>query len=143
MLINKVRCCWIEDAIDNNFVPLEARMIKSIPLCFTDAEDKLYWPSMMDGAYSIKASYRFLIDNEMISNVSPLALSHPKSTWKGLWKLRIPNRTKTLMWRAISNALPQPESTWLREKSFLMLPASFAARTEVYIACPLVMPKAE
>ena len=81
-------------------------MIKSIPLCFTDAEDKLYWSSMVDGAYTVKAGYRFLIDNELIPNVSPLAPYHPKSTWKGLWKLRIPNKTKTLMWRAISNALP-------------------------------------
>ena len=106
VLIEKERCCGIEDAIDNNFIPLEARMIKSIPLCFTNAEDKLYWPSMVDGAYSVKAGYRFLIDNELISNVNPLASPHLKSTWKGLWKLRIPNRTKTLMWRAISNALP-------------------------------------
>ena len=61
---------------------------------------------MVDGAYSVKAGYKFLIIEELIPNVSPLTPSYPKSTWKGLWKLRIPNRTKTLIWRAISDALP-------------------------------------
>ncbi|KAK7832298.1 hypothetical protein CFP56_026625 [Quercus suber] len=71
MLIDKERCCWIEDVVDNNFIPHEARMIKSITLCFSNAEDKLYWPSMVDRAYSIKAGYRFLIDDELIPNLYP------------------------------------------------------------------------
>lgn len=32
VLIDKERSCWIEDAVDNNFLPHDARMIKSIPL---------------------------------------------------------------------------------------------------------------
>lgn len=89
-------------------MPHEARMIKSIPLCFTDAEDKLYWPSMVDGVYVVKVEYRLLIKNKLISNAGPLTPPppNPKSTWKGLWKLRIPNKTKTLVWRAILDALP-------------------------------------
>ena len=51
MLIDNERSRWIEDAIDNNFMPLS------------------------------------------------------KNTWKGLWKLRIPNRTKTLMWRTNLNEI--------------------------------------
>lgn len=81
-------------------------MIKSIPLCFTDVKDKLYWSSKVDGVYLVKARYRLLIEDELISNAGPLTASHPKRTWKGIWKFSIPNRTKTLMWRAISDALP-------------------------------------
>nr|POF10200.1 hypothetical protein CFP56_14140 [Quercus suber] len=79
MLIDKERCCWIEDVVDNNFIPHEARMIKSITLCFSNAEDKLYWPSMVDRAYSIKAGYRFLIDDELIPNdePKPISIYHP------------------------------------------------------------------
>ena len=51
VLIDNERSHWIEDAIDNNFMPLS------------------------------------------------------KNTWKGLWKLRIPNRTKTLMWRTNLNEI--------------------------------------
>lgn len=77
MLIDKVRSCWIEDAVDNNFIPHEARMIKSIPLCFTDAEDKLYWPSMVDGVYVVKIEYRLLIKDKLISNAGPLTPPPP------------------------------------------------------------------
>ena len=106
VLIDKENRCWIDDTVDNNFNPHEARMIKSIPLCLTDGDDKLFWPSMVDGAYSVKAGYRFLVDAEQVPNVSPLPPSHQKSFWKGLWKLKVPNRIKTLLWRAISDALP-------------------------------------
>nr|POE85873.1 putative ribonuclease h protein [Quercus suber] len=36
--------------------------------------------------------------------VSPGLL--PKSAWRVLWNLKVPNRIKTLLWRAISDALP-------------------------------------
>ena len=41
--------------------------------------------------------------------MNPLPPSHPKSIWRRLWKLKVPNRTKTLLWHAISDAFP----TWL------------------------------
>ena len=37
-------------------------------------------------------------------NTSDLSLT--KKVWKGIWSLRIPNRVKTLMRRAGSDALP-------------------------------------
>ena len=83
----------------------EAKLIKSIPLCFTNAEDKLYWPSKVDGVYLVKARYRLLFEEELNSNAGTSIVSHLKSTWKGLWKLRIPNRTKILMWPASLDAL--------------------------------------
>ena len=101
VLIDKESHCWIKDAVDNNFVPLEAMLIKSIPLCFTDGEDKLYWPSVVDGAYSVKTGYRFLVDDEQVPYVNPQLPSHLKSIWRGLWKLKVPNKTKMLLWRAI------------------------------------------
>ena len=60
----------------------------------------MYWPGKVDGIYSVKAGYRLLIEDELGSNADPLPPPppKPKSTWKGLWKLRIPNRTKTLLW---------------------------------------------
>nr|POF01688.1 putative ribonuclease h protein [Quercus suber] len=60
----------------------------------------------MDEVYLVKAGYRLLVEEELSSSVSPLPTPHPRSPWKSLWKLRIQSRTKTLMWRAISEALP-------------------------------------
>ena len=105
VLIDKERSRWIEDAIDNNFMPHEAKMIKSILISFTNVEDKLCWPSNVDRVYSIKAEYRLLLEEKLSSNVGTSNVSHSKNTWKGLWKLRIPNRTKTL-WCTNLDAVP-------------------------------------
>ncbi|XP_075633886.1 uncharacterized protein LOC142606415 [Castanea sativa] len=90
-LIDMERRCWIDDAIDNNFLPLEAKLIKSIPLSLNVVEDKLYWRSNVDGIYSVKSGYRLLVDDELSSNVGSSNLSLSKNAWKGLWKLRTPN----------------------------------------------------
>ena len=64
------------------------------------------WGSNLDGLYSVKAGYKLLVSEDLNSNVGVSPVSMPKSSWKGLWNLRTPNRIKTLLWRAISNALP-------------------------------------
>jgi len=60
----------------------------------------------LDGLYSVKAGYKLLVSKDLNSNVVVSLGSMPKSSWKGLWNLNTPNRIKTLLWRAISNALP-------------------------------------
>ena len=102
ILIDKESRCWIVDAVDNNFVPHEAKLIKSIPISIIEADDKLCWSSNMVGIYLVKAGYRLLVNEELNSPVGTSNMPQPKNTWK----LRISNRTKTLMWRAIKDALP-------------------------------------
>ena len=77
VLIDKERGCWIDNAIDNNFLAHKAEVIKSIPLCFTGADDKLYWPSKVDRAYSVKVGYRLLVEDELSPSVGPLPTPHP------------------------------------------------------------------
>lgn len=64
---------------------------------------------MVDWVYSVKAGYRLLVDEELGQIAGPLSPPPSKSLWKGLWKLRIPNRSKKILWHAVSDALP----TWV------------------------------
>ena len=48
-MIDKERRCWIEEAVDNNFLAYEAKLIKVIPLSLNDVEDKLCWRSSVEG----------------------------------------------------------------------------------------------
>ena len=41
ILIDKDQKCWLDEAIDNNFLVHEARQIKAIPLSIRDVDDKL------------------------------------------------------------------------------------------------------
>ncbi|KAL0009992.1 hypothetical protein SO802_005100 [Lithocarpus litseifolius] len=106
ILIDKDRNCWIDEAIDNNFLAHEAKIIKAIPLSLNETEDKLCWCSSVDGQYSVKAGYNLLVCEELNSNAGIANRSLPKSSWKGLWKLKTPSRIKTLLWRANADALP-------------------------------------
>ena len=110
-MIDKENRCWIADVVDNNFMPREAKLIKSIPISIFEANDKLCWPSNMDGIYSVKAEYRLLVNVELIPPVDSAILPQTKNTWKALWKLKIPNRTKTLLWRATKDALPSRQTS--------------------------------
>lgn len=60
----------------------------------------------MDGIYSVESGNRLLVDDELSSNAGSPNLSLSKNTWKRLWKLSTPNRTKTMLWPANVDALP-------------------------------------
>ena len=53
---------WNHELIDGIFTPLEAELIKSLPLSLCEAEDNLFWPFTSNGTYSSKSGYRFLKD---------------------------------------------------------------------------------
>ena len=97
---------WVNEAIDNIFLPHNASLIKAIPICLNDCEDKVFWPHNADGSYSVRSGYRLLLEEEMKESPSVLDLSPTKRIWKGIWSLKVPNRVKTLIWRAGIDSLP-------------------------------------
>nr|POE91040.1 hypothetical protein CFP56_45717 [Quercus suber] len=101
ILIDKAQRCWIEEAVDNNFLAHEAKLIKAIPLSLNEADDKLCWSNNVNGLYSVKAGYNLLVNDELSSNAGASSSSLAKSSWKALWKLKTPNRIKTLLWSVV------------------------------------------
>nr|POF23179.1 putative ribonuclease h protein [Quercus suber] len=106
VLIDKDRHKWLNDTIDNTFLPHEASLIKAIPLCFNDYDDRIFWPLNVDGSYSVKSGYRLLSEEIRNTNPSVSNLAPTKRLWKGIWSLRVPNRVKTLLWQAGTDSLP-------------------------------------
>ena len=51
-LIDPVSGTWDSNLIHGMFIPQEANMIMSIPLCQSFAEDKLSWPFPPSGIYT-------------------------------------------------------------------------------------------
>ena len=60
LLINESTRQWNNEMIDGIYTPVEADMIKSIPLSRCEAEDSLFWPFTNNGIYNSKFGYRFL-----------------------------------------------------------------------------------
>ncbi|XP_075670266.1 uncharacterized protein LOC142640041 [Castanea sativa] len=106
VLIDRDQRCWLSEAINNIFLPHEAALIQSIPLSLCECEEKIFWSHSPDGTYSVKSRYRVLMEEELKGEPSALDLTPTRRLWKGVWGLRVPNRVKTVLWRAGSDALP-------------------------------------
>lgn len=65
ILIDREWRYWIDEAVDNIFLPHKAILIKSIPISLSDCIDKLIWPLNLDGEYSMRSSYRLMLEEEM------------------------------------------------------------------------------
>lgn len=106
VLIDNEHRCWLQEAIDNIFLPHKAVAIKSIPFSLRVCEDKLFWPHSPDGKYSVRSTYKVLMEEKLKETPSPSDLTPTKKIWKGIWSLQVPNRVKTLLWRARTDSLP-------------------------------------
>ena len=92
--------------VDHIFLLHEASLIKAIPLSIDACEDNLFWCRNNNGIYSVKSGYSVILEDEVKDSPSSSDLSLSRKMWRGVWSLRIPNRVKTLLWRAGSDALP-------------------------------------
>ena len=109
VLIDKDNRCWMKETIDNLFLPHEAELILSIPISLSSCEDQMVWPHNPDGLYFVRSGYRRLMEDDRLEVPSTSDLSTTRSLWKGVWGLCVPNRVKTLLWRAGTNSLSSLE----------------------------------
>ena len=64
------------------FAPLEADLILKISLSPTNVEDKLIWPHVSNGVYTVKSGYRFLVKEKAGSRPSLQAQVDTPSVWR-------------------------------------------------------------
>ena len=97
---------WNTRIIDEQFLPFEARSIKSIPLCISSQQDYLHWLIERNRSYSMKSGYKLLCEDSSRGE----ALSSNSTTnmvfWFGIWKLKMLGKVKNFLWRACTNSLP-------------------------------------
>ena len=77
-----------------------------VPLCRGNYEDLLFWPRNPNGVYSVKLGYKLLMECDLEDCLTTSNLSLTKKIWNSIWSLRIPNRVKSLLWRAKLDSLP-------------------------------------
>lgn len=107
-LIDHEQCSWKEAEVDRLFLPIEASIIKAIPLSFSNRCDTIFWPRNHDMVYSVKSEYKLLTEMECGNgvNASSSSMGAMKSIWNGIWKLKVPNQIRLLMWHAGNDSLP-------------------------------------
>ena len=61
-LIDSDSRLWNTSLVDSIFLPFEAQLIKSIPVCHSAQEDFLFWPHSRTGMYQVRSGYNLLCD---------------------------------------------------------------------------------
>ena len=105
-LIDHKLHCWNSELVGDIFLPLEAKVILAIPLSLIDTPDRLFWPMNRSGVYTVKSGYKLLRACDDSESPGPSNQSGNREVWKQIWKLHVPNRIRTLLWRACCNSLP-------------------------------------
>ena len=76
-----------------------ADAILTIPIPSNPRQDKMIWLPNLKGNFSVKSVHKVAYHNV---NNNDQAQSH----WKKLWKAKLPERLKMLLWRIDANAMP-------------------------------------
>ena len=102
-LLDHTLQAWNEDIVREIFVAEAATAILSIPIPHSPRQDKLIWLPDAKGIFSVKSVNRVAFSHDSNGNQD---LSH----WKTLWKARMSEHVKMLLWRIGANAIPTREN---------------------------------
>ena len=105
-LIDRDSRWWNLALVDSIFIPSEAQLIKSIPVCLSAQRDFLVWPHSRTGLYQVHSGYHLLCESQDNEAASSSDTDGQRKFWKSLWKLNIPNKVKFFLWRAYTDSIP-------------------------------------
>lgn len=80
----------ITDFINNTHIKFNDRV-----------KDTFIWQHNINGTYTAKSGYAWLLESS-----NPTAIPTKMSSWSWIWKLKIPEKFKLLIWLACHNAVP-------------------------------------
>jgi hypothetical protein len=98
---------WDRHTINNLFHHFKAEQIAQIPPTGPTRQDMFTWPMTNDGNYSVKSGYQAIQDwKAETQGPSTSNTTNLKPMWKKIWKLKIPPKYATFIWRLLHKALP-------------------------------------
>ncbi|XP_019186482.1 PREDICTED: uncharacterized protein LOC109181185 [Ipomoea nil] len=115
-LIDQQTKTWDPHILCDLFEPDDVARITRIPVS-PEYEDSWYWYKDPRGEYSVKNAYRQIIGNYENN-------SGAFDKWITLWKLKVPPKWKTFLWRALCDILPTTNNLIIK-------------RVEIDPACPM------
>ncbi|XP_075654794.1 uncharacterized protein LOC142624960 [Castanea sativa] len=102
--------------VEGLFNEEEAEIIKEIPLSRVAAEDTLYWPYSSNGLYNCKSRYKYLkMEEDMMDRTHESVNTGDTQVWKQIWSMSVPQKVKTLLWRACREAMPTKHALFRRK----------------------------
>lgn len=105
---------WDRGKIATTSTPRTCTEILATPLNQTNSQDSLIWTANKSQKFTVKSAYQLALRlNTEERPEHSLARAHC-ATWGKIWKLNVPPKIRTFLWRACSNCLPTRDN--LRRK---------------------------
>lgn len=92
---------WDEPKVRDFFTEDDARLILATQIPNGSVKDRIAWTKSVDGKYTVKSGYQHWCDTNM-SNTTVVQ----SSGWSKLWRLNVPHKVKTFLWRFCRNNVP-------------------------------------
>ena len=89
--------------------------ILSIPLASNSARDALVWKENKSQTFTVKSAYLVACRLKEATRVEHSAADSDRHLWRRVWKLNVPPKVRTFVWRACANILPTRDNLHRRK----------------------------
>ncbi|XP_075669737.1 uncharacterized protein LOC142639445 [Castanea sativa] len=126
-LIDPTTHKWNRNLLQGLFIPHEAKLIASIPICMNKVEDEVIWPFTPSGCYTVKSGSKFLATKQCRSQ----HISHTPNNnglWKMIWGLSILSKAPSKPGPYLIQRVPIVASIPCRFRGSSHIPPSYLGR---------------
>ena len=96
---------WDRGKLAATFTSRTCKQILSLPLNHLDSQDTLVWTENKAKTFSVKTAYRVALRLKSVALAEHSSVRAHGVTWGKIWKLNVPPKVRTFLWRARSNCL--------------------------------------
>ena len=122
-LISQVDRTWDEQALTEHLLPMDADIVRQIPLSHTNQCDFYAWPYEKSGVFSVRSCYKMVMETKMrrkkwlTGGTDPSNTFQQESNWKKLWGIQVPAKLRIFAWRLVWASLPTGQERQRRHMS--------------------------
>ncbi|XP_074318814.1 uncharacterized protein LOC141655456 [Silene latifolia] len=107
---------WDRHKVRSIFLPFEQDTILSMRVSSVRMEDTWCWRMEKDGNYSVRSTYRLLMNGEG-GEQGPSDYTREKWLWKGIWSADVLPRVKSFFWQLCNDSIPTKSNLARRVQS--------------------------
>ncbi|XP_040372300.1 uncharacterized protein LOC112166037 [Rosa chinensis] len=107
---------WNLESLQHVLTPGDSSVIQAIPIFSELVDDKLVWPHVTNGEYSVRSGYHVSFNSNIIASAPSPHSSHvvPRSVWTLVWTIRSLPKIRIFLWRVVSNVLATKQNLFRR-----------------------------
>ena len=105
---------WKRTMIEGIFAPRTCEKILAIPLSRESTQDTLIWKENTKHEFSVKSAHHVALWLNKQEVPEHSQAGEDGKLWRTVWKLNVPPKVRTFLWRACANILPTCDNLYRR-----------------------------